>query len=84
MAESRAAIRLDLKRRRRLDIEAKALRSRLDQLAVESSALSRAAIAQKHGVALGAVLAIAKGMGWTEEEKPPQGPLPPYDAYHDG
>ncbi len=65
----RAAIRADLERRRALNIEARGLRARLDQLAAERSALSMAMIALKHGVSLGVVQAIAGEMTWTDDEK---------------
>jgi hypothetical protein len=71
----RAQIRADLLAARADHIEAKALRARLGQL----HPLSRIAIAIRHSVPLVLVLSIAKALRWTGEEKPPKGPLPPYD-----
>ena len=77
----RRAVRADLERLRHLNIEAKRLRARLEQLHQAKTSLSIASIAHRHGVPITAVQALAGTMRWTEEEKPPP-ELCPYDAYH--
>jgi len=78
----RSAIRADLSHCRKLNIEAKALRCRLDQNARERSELSIAMIAIRHSVPFDLVCSIAKAFPWTSDEKPPSGPLPRYDVHH--
>jgi hypothetical protein len=82
MTDIRAQIQTDLKRCRVLNIEAKALRARLSQIASLRSELSVAMIALRHDVPLHLVHSLAKSMSWTQDEKPPHGTLPTYDAHH--
>jgi hypothetical protein len=79
----RKVIQAELEQRRVLDVEAKAHRARLLQLAEKRGALTRQLIAERNGVPLGLVESIAAGMPWTSDERPPAGSLPRYDPYDD-
>lgn len=79
----RKAIRAELVQRRVLDVEAKAHRARLQQLAEKRGALTEKQIAARNGVPLGTVLAIAHDMPWTEDEKAAAGRLARYDPLDD-
>jgi hypothetical protein len=75
----RKAVQLDLELRRKIRVESRALKARLAELSQRALHFTDASIAKRHGVSLQTVHSLATRMPWTEDEKPPQGPLRPYD-----